>query len=115
MVLDDNQGNSPNYYPNSFSGPEPSQRARDLEPTYKVSGDVYRFDSGEEDNFTQARIFWNSVLKESERQRLVSNIATQLTKAERFIQERTVANFSKVSNDFGQSLAKALKARRMGK
>src|SRR5690349_18405161 len=108
----DNQGNAPNYYPNSFSGPEQSQRTRDLEPRYKVSGDVYRFESGDEDNFTQARIFWNSVLKEEEQQRLVLNIAAQLGKTAAFIQERMIANFNKVSTDLGQKLTKALKTQR---
>lgn len=112
MVVDDNQGNAPNYYPNSFTGPEPMQRARDLEPSYKISGDAYRIETGDEDNFTQPRIFWNSVLNEAERQRLVSNIATDLVTALDFIQDRAVANFTKVSTDFGESLIKALKAKR---
>lgn len=114
MVVDDNQGNAPNYYPNSFGGPEPSQRARDLEPIFKVTGDVNRFDSGDEDNFTQPRIFWD-VLNDSERQRLVSNIANELAQTAEFIQERAMANFNKVSTDFGQKLSKALKAQRKGK
>lgn len=108
MCLTDNQGGAPNYYPNSFSGPEPLLYARDSEPPYKVSGDVYRFDSGNEDNFTQARIFWNFVLDEGARRRLVSNIAGQLSKALDFIQDRAVENFSQVDSDFGQQLRKAL-------
>lgn len=115
MCTTDNQGGAPNYYPNSFSGPEPSLYARDLEPPYKVAGDVYRFDSGNEDNFTQASIFWNSVLDEAARRRLVSNIAWQLSKALDFIQERAVANFTQVSSEFGQQLRKTLKARQSDK
>lgn len=75
MCVNNNQGGAPNYYPNSFSGPEPILRAAVLEPPLKVSGDVYRYDSGNEDNFTQPRIFWNSVLDDTARERLVSNIA----------------------------------------
>lgn len=103
-----NQGGAPNYYPNSFSGPEPIQRAADLEPPFKVVGDVYRIDSGHEDNFTQAKLFWNSVLDDAARQRLVSNIADSLSNALDFIQERAVSNFAEVNNDFAQQLKKAL-------
>lgn len=105
----DNQGGAPNYYPNSFSGPEPSQRARKLEPAYKVTGDVYRFDSGDEDNFTQARAFWSSVLDAPARHRLVNNIAGHLKDAAEFIQVRVVVNFNQVSPEFGQQLKKTLK------
>lgn len=112
MCFNDNQGGAPNYYPNSFSGPEPLQRASDLEPPYKVSGDVYRHESGDEDNFTQPRIFWNSVLDKHARERLVLNISDHLSNALEFIQERAVSNFSQVNIDFGQQLKKALQVNR---
>lgn len=112
MCVTDNQGGAPNYYPNSFTGPEPSARARNLEPPFKVSGDVYRYDSGDEDNFTQPRVFWNSVLDEAARKRLVMNIADHLGNAAEFIQQRAVANFTKVSDDFGRQLTKALMEKR---
>lgn len=115
MCLNDNQGGAPNYYPNSFSGPEPNQRADELEPPYEVKGDVYRYDSSNEDNFMQAKIFWNSVLDEAARKRLVSNIADHLGNAFEFIQEHAVLNFSEVSSDFGQQLKKALRAKRSQK
>lgn len=111
----DNQGGAPNYYPNSFEGPKSSLRARILEPPYKIWGDVYRFDSGDEDNYSQATIFWESVLDESARKRLVDNIAGQLVNALDFIQEQTVVNFSKVSRDFGRQLTQALSNKRKQK
>lgn len=110
-ALNNNQGGAPNYYPNSFGGPETTRRARDLEPSFKVSGDVKRSDDGDEDNFTQARIFWESVLDEAARKRLVDNIATHLVNAADFIQERAVANFAQVSRDFGKQLTQALKGK----
>jgi catalase len=109
MVMNDNQGGAPNYYPNSFNGPETSRRARALEPPFKVAGDVDRIDNGDEDNFTQARIFWNSVLDEPARKRLVDNLANHLVNAADFIQERAVGNFAQVSKDFGKQLTQALK------
>lgn len=112
MVVNGNQGGAPNYYPNSFSGPEPVQRARDLEPPYKVSGDIYRFDSGDEDNYSQPAIFWNSVLDEAARARLVTNIVDHLSNALGFIQDRAVGNFAKVNADFGRMLRRALAMKR---
>lgn len=111
MCVNNNQGGAPNYYPNSFSGPEPIQRAAVLEPPLKVSRDVYRYDSGNEDNFTQPRIFWNSVLDDTARERLVSNIADSLMNALVFIQERAVSNFAEVSADIGVKLKKALQVK----
>lgn len=112
MVVNDNQGGAPNYYPNSFSGPEPIQRARNLEPPYKVNGDVNRFDSGDEDNYSQPAIFWNEVLDEDARERLVTNIADHLSNAMDFIQEQVIVNFTKVDKEFGRKLTHALAMKR---
>ncbi|GFV13657.1 catalase [Trichonephila clavipes] len=46
---------APNYYPNSFSGPINNPAVK--EPPFHVSGDVDRWNSGDEDNFTQAKKF----------------------------------------------------------
>jgi catalase len=111
----DNQGGAPNYYPNSFSGPEPSQRTVTLQAPYKLSGDVQRFDSGNEDNFSQATIFWEKVLDKEARKRLVSNISGHLVNAKEFIQERAINNFSQVSAEFGQQLREAIKLKKSAK
>ncbi|CRK95906.1 CLUMA_CG009352, isoform A [Clunio marinus] len=115
MTFNDNQGGAPNYYPNSFEGPEPSSRTVNLQQPYKVSGEVYRFDSGDEDNFSQATIFWNQVLDEAARKRLVSNIAGHLVNAKAFIQERAIGNFAKVSSEFGKALTEAIKLKKSAK
>ena len=44
-------GGAPNYYPNSFTGPEDQPTAK--ESCLSVSGDVQRFNSADEDNVTQ--------------------------------------------------------------
>ena len=41
----------PNYYPNSFSGPEAKEVH--LEKGCPLSGDVGRFNNADDDNFTQ--------------------------------------------------------------
>jgi catalase len=45
-----------------------------------------RYNSGDEDNFSQPTLFWRNVLKPDERDRLVQNIADSLKDAADFIQ-----------------------------
>ncbi|XP_009332872.1 PREDICTED: catalase [Pygoscelis adeliae] len=99
MCVSDNQGGAPNYYPNSFTGPEDQPMVK--ESRMSVSGDVQRFNSANEDNVTQVREFYTKVLKEDERQRLCKNIADHLKDAQLFIQKRAVKNFTDVHPDYG--------------
>ena len=52
-------GNAPNYYPNSFSGPV--DNAAKLECPIHISGDVQRYNTADDDNFTQVGAFWKKV------------------------------------------------------
>ena len=52
-------GNAPNYYPNSFSGPV--DNTAKLECPIHISGDVQRYNTADDDNFTQVGTFWNKV------------------------------------------------------
>ncbi|XP_065221354.1 catalase-like [Planococcus citri] len=96
---------APNYFPNSFGGPQPNPRTK-ISP-YEVSGKVYRYESGDYDNYSQAAVFWNN-LSEGERFRLVQNIVSVLKPAHVSIQKRVVNNFSKVNINFGYRLKIAL-------
>lgn len=96
----------PNYFPNSFSGPANSPAA--LESKFSVSGDVARYNSADEDNFTQVGIFWTKVLDEGARQRLIENIAGHLKNAQPFLQERAVKNFTQAHPEYGRRLRAAL-------
>ena len=51
----------------------------------------FRYNSADDDNFTQPGIFWSKVLNEEERERLVGNIAGHLVNAQQFIQKRAVS------------------------
>ncbi|XP_063698284.1 catalase-like [Culicoides brevitarsis] len=100
-----NQDGAPNYFPNSFAGPEESLRALKLDPPFKIYGEADRIDDGPtEDNYMQASDFWNKVLNADERRRLVDNIADHLVNADLFIQERGIRMFGRVNNDFGKML-----------
>ena len=50
---------APNYFPNSFSGPD--VKTAQVESTFNVSGDVARYNNADDDNFTQTGLFWNKV------------------------------------------------------
>nr|UWM72185.1 catalase [Brachionus rotundiformis] len=106
QCVSDNQNGAPNYYPNSFSGPE--HNSMHLESTCPISGDIKRHDSGNEDNFSQAGVFREKVLNDQEKQRLIENISGHLVNAAEFIQERAVSNFGKCHPEYGRRLKQAL-------
>jgi len=108
MTINGNQEGAPNYYPNSFSGPADSKSYMEHRQTFTGTADVTRFNSADEDNFTQVGIFYNKVLSEEERDRLTSNIAGHLSKAQEFIQKRAVRNFSQADPDYGRRIQEKL-------
>ncbi|MPC50492.1 Catalase [Portunus trituberculatus] len=59
MTVNDNQMCAPNYFPNSFSGPMDCKQFEG--PKEKLAGDVMRYNSADEDNFTQVCIFYRNV------------------------------------------------------
>ncbi len=52
-------GGAPNYYPNSFGGPVDAKQQ--FESIFHLSGDVQRYNSADDDNFTQPGNFWRKV------------------------------------------------------
>lgn len=112
MTLTDNQNGMPNYFPNSFSGPVESIRVIGLEQQLResITGDIFRFESGNEDNYSQATIFWNKVLDAGAKERLVDNISSRLVLTSEFIQERVINNFYQVSAELGGLLSARVSA-----
>lgn len=106
QTVTDNQTGAPNYYPNSFSGPEHNKVY--LETPIELTGDAKRHDSGDEDNFTQCGLFWRNVLNDKEKSNLIENMSGHLSGAAEFLQERAVKNFSQCDADFGKRLKEAL-------
>lgn len=96
----------PNYFPNSFQGPDEQREFAPFVETY--SGEARRFQTGDEDNFSQPATYWSKTLNKKERTDLVNNIAGNLKNAQKFIRKRAVKNFSMVNKDFGRRLQKAL-------
>jgi catalase len=55
-----------------------------------MAADVKKYNTRDDDNFSQVTNFWLNVLSREERERLVFNIASHLKDAQGFIQERAV-------------------------
>ncbi|XP_045784256.1 catalase [Maniola jurtina] len=105
----DNQDGAPNYFPNSFSGPQECPRAQRLRARYNVSGDVDKYDSGQtEDNFSQATVLYKQVFSEAEKERTVANLVGNLKDAAGFIQERAVKLLTQVHPDLGSKVSAGL-------
>lgn len=69
---------------------------------------LIRYDTGNEDNFSQCGVFWRNVLDEGAKSRLIENISSHLINAAEFIQDRAVSNFTKCDADYGRRLKEAL-------
>ncbi|XP_060523640.1 catalase-like [Cylas formicarius] len=104
------QGGAPNYFPNSFRGPENDKRAQALYPTIPLVGSTQRTDNGLTDNYTQGRLLWQKVLKDDERERTIQNALAWLRQTNSVIAERTITNiFEKTDQELGRRLREGLK------
>ncbi len=107
MRIDANGGGGPNYWPNSFGGPEPDQDA--LEPEFEVSGPAARTPySHPNDDFVQAGNLYRNVMDDQARENLVGNIVSHLSGAQKRIQLRQTALFFKADPDYGSRVAEGL-------
>jgi catalase len=106
MRTDANGGGGPNYWPNSFGGPEPTG---DGEPPFEVSGKAGRYPySFPNDDFVQAGTLYRKVMDDYQRERLVGNVVDHLGKAKKRIQMRQTALFFKMDQDCGSRIAGGL-------
>merc|ERR1711899_585070 len=95
---------APNYFPNSFGGPRSDRQYLEHAKNASPSADVGRFNSADEDNFTQCGIFFRDVLNSDEKFRLVDNIASHIIGAQEFLQERAVKQFGCADAEYGRML-----------
>lgn len=106
MCYNSNGDGSPNYYPNSFGG---LNDAASSQTVFPVSGDVDRVDSGDDDNFSLAKLYLEKDLDINERQRLADNLAAVLVQADPAVQTRFLDNNCKpISDAFRAQIATAL-------
>jgi catalase len=107
MQVGSNFGDRPNYYPNSFGGPEPSPDASD--PAFEVSGEAARQPYAHpNDDFFQSGELYRRVMTDSDRDHLIGNITTHLCNAQKRIQLRQAAIFYKADAEYGRRVAEGL-------
>ncbi len=107
MRVDSNGGSGPNYWPNSFGGPEPDRSAK--EPPFEVSGKADRYPyTHPNDDFVQPGNLYRDVMTEQDRTNLVGNIVDHLGNAQKRIQLRQAALFFKADAEFGRRVAEGL-------
>ncbi|KAL7640913.1 UNVERIFIED_CONTAM: hypothetical protein RMT77_008050 [Armadillidium vulgare] len=104
MCVNSNQNGAPNYFPNSFNGPVDNDSYLEHRETLKFTPDIDRFNSGDDDNFTQVGIFYRKVLNDQKRRALHENIAGHLINAQNFIQERAIQNFTNADPKYGEGV-----------
>jgi len=103
MRFDGNQDGAPVYHPNTFNGPrEAGNEFHDS--IWTAAGDVDRYNSTDDANYDQPTLFWRNVMDDGQRKRLVENIAGSVSNTLPRIQERVIAEFTKVDSEFGSML-----------
>jgi catalase len=108
MRTDPNGGGDPNYWPNSFHGPEPDISAK--EPPIEISGQADRYKyTHPNDDFVQPGNLYRDVMTDQDRENLVGNIVSHLVGAQKRIQLRQTALFFKADQDYGRRVAEGLK------
>ncbi len=108
MRTDSNSGGSPNYWPNSFNGPEPDIYAK--EPPIEISGKADRYPyTRPNDDFVQPGNLYRGVMTDQDRDNIAGNITGHLGGAQKRIQLRQTALFFKADPDYGRRVAKGLK------
>ncbi|MGB3340463.1 MAG: catalase [bacterium] len=107
MRVDDNSGSEPNYYPNSFGGPEPEPDV--AEPALEVSGRAARQPHVHpNDDFVQTGTLYSKVMTDEDREHLVGNIVDHLGGANKEIQLRQTVLFYRAHPEYGTRVASGL-------
>jgi catalase len=108
MRVDANGGEGPNYYPNSFEGPEPNPQVG--APPIDVSGMAARHSyTLSDDDFVQAGNLYRNVMSDQDRDHLIGNIVSHLCNAHKRLQLRQTAIFYKADEKYGSRVAEGLK------
>lgn len=105
-----NQGDSPNYHPNSFRGPADSTYAQKLTVPSALSGSAGYYNNQEEDNYSQPRQMVQSWTQDQQR-RYAQNIASFLGSSNSVIQKRMIGELRKVDDEFGSLVETAIRNR----
>jgi len=108
MLTDPDEGGGPNYWPNTFGGPEPAPEFAG--PPIDVSGLAARHSYKlSDDDFVQPGDLYKKVMTDEDRDHLINNIVSHLGAAQKRIQLRQTALFYKADPDYGHRVAEGLR------
>lgn len=114
MRVDENGGDNPNYFPNSFDNIKPDEAYK--QPSWALDTNIAdwynRNGEGENDYYTQPGIFYREVLSAQDKKNLVSNIAGAMkgitgAKKDEII-NRQLCHFFRADIGLGMAVAQAL-------
>lgn len=107
MRSDDNGGNAPNYWPNTFGGPAPDSEF--APPAIDVAGMAARhsYELGEVD-FVQAGDLYRKVMNDTDKEHLINNIVGHIKGAHKRLQLRQTALFYIADKEYGERVATGL-------
>jgi len=113
MQVDGNQGDNPNYYPNSFDDIEADRSYK--EPAFRLDSDMadsYDRNEHDDDHFTQPGDLFRKVMTEDEREHTVINIVGSMKgisgpKRDEIIR-RQLDHFRRADKELAEKVAKGL-------
>ncbi|XP_037033028.1 catalase-like [Bradysia coprophila] len=104
-----NGEDAPDYYPNTFHGINSNDNRSFKQNVFNVSGDVDRVDTGNDDNFSPAKYFWEHEICADERKSIISNLITNLSRVEKRIQKKVLKrNLYTVNKKLGDKVKAGL-------
>jgi len=114
MRVDENGGNNPNYFPNSFDNINADETYK--QPAWVLDNNIAnwydRNAEGENDHYTQPGIFYREVLSPQDKKNLVSNIAGAMKgitgPKKNEIINRQLCHFFRADIGLGMAIAQAL-------
>lgn len=113
MRVDGNQGDSPNYFPNSFDDIEADRSYK--EPAFRLDSDMadsYDRNENDDDHFTQPGDLFRNVMTDEEREHTVINVVGSMKdicgpRKDEIIR-RQLEHFRKVDKELAERIAKGL-------
>jgi len=113
MRVDDNGGDTPNYYPNSFDdiAPDPAYEVPPLELDSTTAGWFDR-NENDDDHYTQPGLLFTKAMNDYDRHNLVSNIVEHMSQIDGskrdLIIARQLCHFFRANERLGMGVAKGL-------
>lgn len=104
MVVDENGGSAPNYWPNSMGGAPPAEFP--VPPALPLSGEARAYPVPFSDlDLEQPRVLYAKVMNDADREHFIGNVAAHMEGVIERIRLRSVAIFWRMDPDCGRRLA----------